>query len=46
MDDALVTRSVRIRVRQRLQDRRTRKTQRGHMLCYPKVARWSGQATP
>jgi hypothetical protein len=46
MDDALVTWSVRIRVRQRLQDRRTGKTRRGHALCNPKVRRWSGQATP
>jgi hypothetical protein len=46
MDDTLVTRSMRIRVRQQLQNRRTRKTQRGRVLCYPKVVRWSGQATP
>jgi hypothetical protein len=23
-----------------------RKTRRGHVLCYPKVVRWPGQATP
>jgi hypothetical protein len=46
MDDVLVTRSVRIRAKRRLRDRRMRKTRREHMLCYLRVMRWLGQATP
>jgi hypothetical protein len=46
MDDALVTRSVRIRAKLRIWDRKTRKTRREHVLCYLRVVRWLGQATP
>jgi hypothetical protein len=46
MDDTLVTWSVRIRAKRRLRDKRTRKTQREHVLCYLRVVRWLGQATP
>jgi hypothetical protein len=42
MDDALVTRSMRIWANRRLRDRRMRKTQREHMLCYLRVVRWLG----
>jgi hypothetical protein len=42
MDDVLVTQSVRIRAKRRLWDRRMRKTQREHVLCYLRVLRWLG----
>jgi hypothetical protein len=46
MDDALVIRFMRIRAKRRLWDRRKGKTRREHVLCYLRVMRWLGQATP
>jgi hypothetical protein len=46
MDNALVTWFVRIRAKQRLWDRKMRKTPRNHVLCYLRVMLWLGQATP